>query len=285
MFENVRCAVVPVAGLGTRLLPLTRGIPKELLPLGRTPVLQHVIDELQQVAVDTSVLVTSERKAAIKEYFEATRDNHNAVRFVNQSQQKGLGHAVLCAREAVAEQPFYIALGDAVIKRNLSAESLCERMRRLCILENADAAIAFHEVPVDRVSRYGVAKPEAGFTATDEFFRLAGLVEKPPQALAPSRYAIAARYLCKPDLFRYLENTAPGAGGEIQLTDALQAWLKDGATILGVPLTADEKRYDIGNFESYYTAVLEYALRDDEFGASLGKSLGASLAAQYGMAK
>ena len=281
MFTHVRCAVVPVAGLGTRLSPLTRGIPKELLPLGRAPVLQHVIDELRQADVDTPLLVTNERKSAIKQYFDASDENHVGVQFVNQAQQSGLGHAVLCAREAVADRPFYIALGDAVIKTRASVETLCQRMRRLCMLENADAAIAFHEVSLDRVSRYGVAQPMPGFSDKDEFFRLDGLVEKPAQASAPSRYAIAARYLCTPDLFGYLEKTAPGKGGEIQLTDALQAWLNDGATILGVPLTSDEKRYDIGNFESYYTAVLEYALRDNEFGAALG----ASLARQYGIAQ
>ncbi len=275
MFEHAQTSVIPVAGLGTRLLPLTRGIPKELLPLGRLPVLQHVVDEMSEVGVTSQVLVTSQRKTAIRQYVESAEESHgNAFQFVDQSHQKGLGHAVLCAREMVANKPFFVALGDAVIKRDAEQESLCERMRRLCVAENADAAIAFHQVPLSRVSRYGVAKPQPGFKAGDTFFLLSDLIEKPPQELAPSRYAIAARYLCKPDLFSYLQKTTPGSGGEIQLTDALQAWLKDGAKILGVPLTASEKRFDIGNFESYYAAALEYALADQEFGPALAEQFG-----------
>ncbi len=274
MFANVKKCVIPVAGLGTRLLPLTRSIPKELLPLGRLPVLQHVVDELQQIGVDSQVLVTCERKRAISEYFTDTESQHvGQVQFVEQLEQKGLGHAVLCAREAIGNESFFIALGDAVIKQNTVNETLCERMRRLCDANEADAAIAFHRVPPDKVNRYGVAEVAAGFTEGDEFFTLKSVVEKPAVESAPSRYAIAARYLCKPDLFRYLSQTQPGQGGEIQLTDALQMWMKDGATVIGVPLAADEKRFDIGNFESYYTAAMEYALSDHEFGSALTSQL------------
>ena len=270
MFEHAQTSVIPVAGLGTRLLPLTRGIPKELLPLGRLPVLQHVVDEMSEVGVTSQVLVISQRKTGIRQYVEGADESHgNTFQFVDQPHQKGLGHAVLCAREMVANKPFFVALGDAVIKRDAEQESLCERMRRLCVAENADAAIAFHQVPLSRVSRYGVAKPQPGFKAGDTFFLLSDLIEKPPQELAPSRYAIAARYLCTVDLFDELSHTDVGRGGEIQLTDALQGLINQGAKVIGVPLKSTEKRYDIGNFNSYYAAVIDFARQDTELQALL----------------
>lgn len=252
-------AVIPVAGFGTRLLPLTRSVPKELLPLGHVPVLQHVIDELKQVDVDDFTLITCERKSAIRAYFDhADSDCH--PRFIDQPQQLGLGHAVLCAAEAVPSAPFFIALGDAVIRQAAQAETLCQRMRRLFDTEGADAVVAFHEVPRALVSRYGVA---AIHSKAQEHFVLQELIEKPAPELAPSCYAIAARYLCDAPLFDVLSSTPAGSGGEIQLTDALQSLISQGAKIIGVPLTENEKRYDIGNFRSYYEAVADFT--GDEF--------------------
>jgi UTP--glucose-1-phosphate uridylyltransferase len=253
-------AIVPVAGFGTRLLPLTRSVPKELLPLGRLPVLHHVMDEMAQAKVRRFVLVTSERKAAIRDYFSHS-DAEYQPQFVDQPAQLGLGHAVLCARELMGSSPFFIALGDAVIHhRDSQQETLCQRMARLFNTESADAVVAFHEVPADRVSRYGVA---AISSTRAEHFNVSGLVEKPAPADAPSHFAIAARYLCRPALFDLLSQTPAGKGGEIQLTDALQSLIDQGGRIIGVPLSAAEKRYDIGNFATYYKAVQDFLLHDD----------------------
>lgn len=253
-------AVIPVAGFGTRLLPLTRSVPKELLPLGRIPVLHHVMDELALLGVSDYTLVTCARKAAIRDYFEHADSEFNPS-YVEQREQLGLGHAVLCARHRIGDNPFFIALGDAVIHHDDMTETLCQRMQRIFVAQQADAVIAFHQVPLDQVSRYGVADVAE---TSDEHFTLRALVEKPEPAHAPSRYAIAARYLCRPGLFAELVNTTAGSGGEIQLTDALQSWIRHGAKVIGVPLKPNEKRYDIGNFSSYYTAVQEFIARDAE---------------------
>ncbi len=261
--------VIPVAGYGTRLLPLTRSVPKELLPLGRKPVLQHVIDELAVAGVSDYVLVTCDRKASIREYFEHESSPHKPL-FVNQLQQRGLGDAVLCARDLAGNAPFFIALGDAVIHEAETSETLCQRMHRLFNAVDADAAIAFHQVPRESVSRYGVADVLEHAT---EHFTLRALVEKPAPEQAPSLYAIAARYLCKPALFDELARTGVGSGGEIQLTDALQGLINDGAKVIGVPLSAGEKRYDIGNVKSYYSAVFDIVLRDDDLRELLSKTV------------
>ena len=301
---------MPVAGKGTRLLPLTKSIPKELLPLGRKPVLQHVVEEMQAAGVSQLVMITSESKNSIEQHFatdaELERQLHkqsktellDALRFlgegsschyVEQHQQLGLGHAILCARDAVGDQPFLIALGDARMSDSgddvTSASqapaltipennaSLCKRMIRLFEQSDADVAISFQQVPLEKVSRYGIAAIEQPYSDGDEMFILSSLVEKPSAEKAPSRYAVAARYICKPAIFDYLERTTPGHGGEIQLTDAIQALIKDGGRVIGVPLHATEKRYDVGNFETYYTAFIEMALNDPQCGDAVRKTV------------
>lgn len=307
---SVSVAVIPVAGKGTRLLPLTKSVPKELLPLGRKPVLQHVVEELQAAGVRKLVMITSESKGTIKQHFtpdaeleqqlsqRANPELFNALQFmssettcqyIEQDQQLGLGHAILCAKDAVGDQPFLIALGDARMGDHIQGSentpgatvelltennaSLCKRMIRLFEQSEADAAISFQKVPLEKVSRYGIASIRAPYNDGDEMFILSSLVEKPAVEVAPSRYAVAARYICKPGIFGYLENTSPGHGGEIQLTDAIQALINDGGRVIGVPLQATEKRYDVGNFETYYSAFIEMALNDPECGASVRKTL------------
>lgn len=307
---SVSVAVIPVAGKGTRLLPLTKSVPKELLPLGRKPVLQHVVEEMQAAGARDLVMITSESKGSIKQHFTADNEleqqltnrrdtdllnalqfmaSDTTCQFIQQDRQSGLGHAVLCAKDAVGDQPFLIALGDARMSDALGATesigdatgvsnaennaSLCRRMIRLFEQTNADAAISFQQVPLKKVSRYGIASIQQPFNDGDEMFMLSSLVEKPTVEAAPSRYAVAARYICKPGIFDYLEKTQPGHGGEIQLTDAIQALINDGGRVIGVPLQAEEKRYDVGNFETYYTAFIEMALSDPDFGDAVKKNL------------
>ncbi len=290
---SVDVAVIPVAGLGTRLLPLTKSVAKELLPLGGKPVLQHVVEEMQDAGVHRIVMITSEEKDDIKNHFRSNpalvarliKENKNdlaatlkfvssdtVIDYVTQPVQKGLGHAVLCAKECTGDRPFIIALGDAMIGLKQEA-TLCNRMIRIFEEQNADVVIAFQQVPQSRVGRYGIARLNSEYEPGDEFFVLGDLVEKPSLEDAPSRYAVAARYVCKPALFDYLERTVAGAGGEIQLTDAIRSLLKDGGKGVGVPLAEEEKRYDVGNFDSYYQAFVEAALADPRHGASLRKTL------------
>ena len=292
----VDVAVVPVAGLGTRLLPLTRSIPKELLPLGRKPVLQHVIDELRSAGIRHIVLVTGVGEDSIKKHVEIDENLEQQLRtkgkvdqltelesqtrdvqihYVRQSHQLGLGHAVWCAREIVADRPFTIALGDAMF--GLNSSSLCQRLHRVFNSTSADAVIAFQQVPKDKVSRYGVAQIGAKDIDSEGSFEVSGLVEKPAVADAPSQYAIAARYVCQSQIFKLLGNTKEGVGGEIQLTDALRELILAGGKVVGVPLRSDEKRFDVGNFDSYFSAFVEVACADPTHGDALKQQLKAIL--------
>jgi UTP--glucose-1-phosphate uridylyltransferase len=184
--------------------------------------------------------------------------------YTRQRQTLGLGHAVLCARPFVGSQPFVVALGDSII--GMHAESdVVRRMTRCFVERQASAVIAFEEVPEADVSQYGIARPIGG----GDVFEIGDLVEKPARAEAPSNLAIAARYVLSPAVFEALEFTPPGKHGEIQLTDAIRSVIRGGGKAYGVRLHRGERRYDIGNFESYFQAFVEFALADPRFGARL----------------
>jgi UTP--glucose-1-phosphate uridylyltransferase len=188
--------------------------------------------------------------------------------YTRQRQLLGLGHAVSCARSFVGNQPFVVALGDSII--GMHAESdVVERMTRCYHERDAAAVIAFEEVPHEEVSRYGIAKPKTD----DELFEIVDLVEKPSPREAPSNLAIAARYVLSPAIFEALARTKRGKGGEIQLTDAIRAVIRDGGRAYGVRLRPAERRYDIGNFESYFEAFVAFALADPKFGPGLRRHL------------
>lgn len=280
-------AVVPVAGQGTRMLPATKSQPKEMLPVGRKPVVQYVVEELVASGIRRLLLVTGPGKTAIENHFDINweliqnlreggkeellaelafeRQPHVNYYYTRQRRQLGLGHAVLCARDMVGQQPFVVALGDSII--GLHAQSrVVQSMIEIFEQRHADAVIAFEEVPEAEVSQYGIAAP---LGPVSDVFEVRDLVEKPSRAEAPSRLAIAARYVCSPAIFGLLAQTQPGKGGEIQLTDAFRLLLKEGGKVLGVRLRPDETRYDIGNFESYFQSFIAFALADPQYGAAL----------------
>jgi len=279
-------AVVPVAGRGTRLLPLTKSQPKEMLPVGRKPVVQYVVEELARCGVGRLLFVTGPGKTAIENHFDVDAELITNLRetgkeellvelaferedleyfYTRQRRQLGLGHAVLCARAVVGREPFVVALGDSII--GLHAESQVVRvMIEQFESAGADIVIAFEEVPPEEVVQYGIAKPRG---APRHVFELEDMIEKPEVAEAPSNLAVAARYVLSPNVFDYLEKTAPGKGNEIQLTDAIRKMLQDGAKGLGVRLSGDERRFDIGNFESYFEAFAEFAMADPQYGPAL----------------
>jgi len=286
---DIDIAVVPVAGLGTRLLPATKSQPKEMLPVGRKPVVQYVVEELTRVGMRRVLFVTGPGKASIENHFDLNGELIQTLRengkedlleeleferssvqyfYTRQRQLFGLGHAVLCAQPFVGDRPFVVALGDSII--GIHAESdVVERMTRLFRERNAAAVVAFEEVRPDEVGQYGIAKPKA----SGEIFEIEDLVEKPSSDEAPSTLAIAARYVLSPAIFAALARTRRGKGGEIQLTDAIRALIRDGGLVLGVRLRAGERRYDIGNFEAYFEAFVEFALADPRFGRHLKRHL------------
>jgi UTP--glucose-1-phosphate uridylyltransferase len=280
-------AIVPVAGLGTRLLPATKSQPKEMLPVGRKPVVQYVVEELARVGMRRILFVTGPGKASIENHFDLDPELTRTLRetgkedllaelafarapvryfFTRQQQTLGLGHAILCARAFAADQPFVVALGDSIIGMNAESD-VVQRMTRTFEQRGAAAVIAFEEVPRHEISSYGIAQPRG--PVDGDVFEIADLVEKPSPEEAPSNLAIAARYVLAPTVFEALAATPPGKGGEIQLTDAIRTVIKGGGKAYGVRLRAGECRYDIGNFESYFQAFVEFALADPRVGASL----------------
>ncbi len=283
---SIDIAVVPVAGLGTRLLPTTKSQPKEMLPVGRKPVAQHVVDELAQSGIRRLLFITGKGKHSIENHFdidgelvtylrESGRENElaeldferQALEFfyTRQRRQLGLGHAVLCARPLIGVQPFVVALGDSIIGINAQSD-IVRRMIATFVQREADVVVAFEEVPREDVFRYGIAQPRG---PVGDVFELERMVEKPDVAEAPSNLAVAARYVFSPRIFDCLAETKPGKGGEIQLTDAIQMLLERGGKGLGLRLRPHERRFDIGNFESYFRAFVEFALADPKFGPGL----------------
>ncbi|MEV6167467.1 UTP--glucose-1-phosphate uridylyltransferase GalU [Streptomyces sp. NPDC051954] len=274
----VRKAVVPAAGLGTRFLPATKATPKEMLPVVDKPAIQYVVEEAAAAGLDDVLMVTGRHKRAIEDHFDnaleleqvlaAKGDTvrldavHDPARLadihhIRQGEPLGLGHAVLCAQKHVGDEPFAVLLGDDLIDPR---ETLLSRM--LDVRERYDGSvIALMEVPPEQVHLYGCAAVEP--TGEDGVVRVTGLVEKPSREDAPSNLAVIGRYVLDPGVFDALARTAPGRGGEIQLTDALQE-LAAGGTVRGVVF--DGLRYDTGDKADYLRTVVRLACDRPDLG-------------------
>lgn len=281
---DVRKVVIPVAGWGTRSLPATKNIPKEMLPIFKKPVVQYVVEEAQAAGIDTVVLVTSQNKTIIEDHFDhnLTLENLlerkgktallNEVRAVaemvniiavRQKVQLGLGHAVLCAREVCKNEPFAVMVGDDLM---FGKQPGIQQLLDVAKAENM-AVVGVIEVPENKVDRYGIIQGEEFRPGV---FRVRNLVEKPPLGTAPSRLAIVGRYVLVPEIFDYLEKLKPGAGGELQLTDALQG-LADKNRLLAVKLRG--QRFDAGDWVEYLTANIYFALHDEDLHDDLVKRI------------
>jgi UTP--glucose-1-phosphate uridylyltransferase len=278
---RVHTAVVPAAGMGTRFLPATKAVPKELLPIVDMPALQLIIDEAVGAGVDHMVIVTSHAKPAIEAYFQpqpeviaklrsSGRDQladrvealgrDVKVSFAYQDQALGLGHAVGCAREAVGDEPFAVLLPDEI----MGDSSLLDQMARLCE-STGGSVVGLKEVPHDEVGSYGVIDPVGSLDAGG-VIAVRSMVEKPKPVDAPSNLIIIGRYVLTPDVFDEIAQVQPGAGGEIQLTDALKAQAAR-SPFHGV--VRDVLRYDTGNPLGWLTANIEIALQDPKIGPQL----------------
>jgi UTP--glucose-1-phosphate uridylyltransferase len=268
---TLRTCVFPCAGFGTRFFPATKVIPKEMLPLVDKPILQYGIEEARDSGLDKLIIVTSKGKETILDHFDRTAELERSLiergkldllaevdtvsRMVDliavrQKEALGLGHAVLVARDAVGNEPFAVVLPDDVI---LAEEPCLKQMRRV-FEETGRPVVALMEVAPDETSRYGIV---AGEMTGNRRFRVTDMVEK-PKTNAPSRYAIIGRYILPPSVFGHLEKTPRGAGGEIQLTDALQKLVSEG-DFYGYVF--EGRRYDAGEKLGYLKATVDYALR------------------------
>jgi UTP--glucose-1-phosphate uridylyltransferase len=286
----IQSAIVPVAGHGTRLLPATKSQPKEMLPVARKPIVQYVVEELVANGIEQVLFVTGRNKSSIENHFDhdpelfrtlTEANKHDLAQeldfrslqanffYTRQRFQKGLGDAILCAENFAGEQPFVVALGDSILGLNARSRAV-NRMCEVFEERRASCVIAVEEVPLEETHHYGVVQPENG---PDDCFRVVNLVEKPEAGHAPSNLAIAGRYVFSPLIFDMIRRVQPDKRGEIQLTDAIQMLCDEGRRVMAVRLTAEERRYDIGNFPSYFESFVEFALADPIYGPEFRKVL------------
>lgn len=274
----IRKAVLPVAGFGTRVLPATKTVPKEMLPVVDRPALQYVVDEAIEAGIEHIIFVTGRNKGAIEDYFDSAYELEDALvskgkdailaqvkattceagtmSFVRQQSAKGLGHAIWCARDIVGDEPFAILLPDVLIK----AEKGCLAQMMEAYNTVGGNIIAVDAVPEERVSSYGVIAPES---RDGQLIKMSGMVEKPAIEDAPSNLKITGRYILQPEVMEILKTQAAGAGGEIQLTDAMATMMNS------QPFHAYEyegEDYDCGSKLGYFEAVCAYAADHPEIG-------------------
>lgn len=266
--------VIPVAGWGTRSLPATKNIPKEMLPIYNKPVIQYVVEEAQTSGIDNVILITNRDKSVIEDHFDHNLQLEGYLQYkgkdemlkvvqdvaemvniiaVRQKQQKGLGHAILCARDAIGDNPFAVMVGDDLI---FSGTPGIKQLIEVAMSENMPV-VGVMEVPWENVDRYGIVDGEK---IASGIYRVNNLVEKPSREKAPSRLAIVGRYVLTPDIFDYLEKTPPGVGGEVQLTDAMQA-LCHARGMMAVKIRG--KRFDAGNWPEFLSANIYFGLQDE----------------------
>jgi UTP--glucose-1-phosphate uridylyltransferase len=277
---RIRKAVLPVAGLGTRVLPASKVIPKEMLPLVDKPTLQYIVEEAVSAGIEEIIFVTSRSKRSIEDHFDAfpeleavlekkgkrreLEELHHIERMaeyvaVRQPQPLGLGHAILCAKDLVGDEPFVVMLGDDLV----APETPC-LPRMIELYENyGGSVLSLFVCPPEQISVFGVASVK---DLADDAVKVNFLVEKPKQEEAPSDLALAGRYVLTPDIFALLEETQPGAGGEIQLTDAIQMQAAAGNCY---GLRFNGVRYDTGNPLGYLTTSIAYALKRPEIAPGL----------------
>ncbi|AWM88358.1 UTP--glucose-1-phosphate uridylyltransferase [Microvirga sp. 17 mud 1-3] len=284
--KRIRKAVLPVAGLGTRFLPATKAVPKEMLCVVDRPVVQHVVDDARAAGIEHFVFVTGRNKAVIEDHFDIAyelnqtlesrqktkelealaKDQFAAGRtsFTRQQEPLGLGHAVWCAREIVGDEPFAVILPDMLSRGSMSQMIGAYE-------KHGGNIIAVEEVPHDQTHQYGIVSVGQEFGQT---FEITGMVEKPPKGTAPSNYIISGRYILQPEIFDLLSNQERGAGNEIQLTDSMIRLMKD-QPFFGMKY--EGRTYDTGSKIGFLMANVAYALERDDLGPDFRRELEALL--------
>ena len=274
--QKVTKAVIPAAGLGTRFLPATKACPKEMLPIVDKPTIQYIIEEALASGIKDILIITGHNKRSIEDHFDYNPELELNLRehgkdellamvqeigdinlhYIRQKEPKGLGHAILCAKSFVGNEPFAVLLGDDVV---YNEEKPC--LQQLIDVYDATggSVLGCQTVPQEKVSSYGIVASEE--TVNERIFKVRDMVEKPKAEEAPSRLAVLGRYVITPEIFAILEQTAPGRGGEIQLTDALKVLAQE-QDMYAYDFVG--RRYDVGDKEGYLEATVEYALRRPE---------------------
>ncbi|MFI5273241.1 MAG: UTP--glucose-1-phosphate uridylyltransferase GalU [Ktedonobacterales bacterium] len=282
---KIRKAVIPAAGLGTRVLPATKAVPKEMLPLADKPTIQYIIEEAVRSGIEHIIIVTSRTKRAIEDHFDESPElraalekkddrvklemldaieNMAQISFTRQPRPRGLGHAILMAKDLVGDEPFGVLLGDDLVVNTGGTPCLQQLME--VHTTHGGCVIAALRVPPEQTQLYGVFDLEPGVGMDARTHRVRDLVEKPAPQNAPSDLAVIGRYVLTPDIFAALEQTPPGAGGEIQLTDGLRA-LRGREPIYAYEF--EGVRYDTGDPVGYLTTSLEFALQRPDLAPGL----------------
>jgi UTP--glucose-1-phosphate uridylyltransferase len=272
---KVRKAIIPAAGLGTRFLPATKAQPKEMLPIVDKPTIQYIIEEAVASGIEEILIITGRNKKCIEDHFDKSVElemelekNHKEdllelvrdisdlvdIHYIRQKEPKGLGHAILCAKAFVGNEPFAVLLGDDVV----DSEVPCLKQLMDCYKEYKTSILGVQTVDHEDVNKYGIVD---GIHIEDRVYKVKKLVEKPSIDEAPSNVAILGRYIITPHIFEILTNTAPGKGGEIQLTDALQTLIESEAMYA---YNFEGRRYDVGDKLGFLQATVEYALKREE---------------------
>ncbi|HFO1257459.1 TPA: UTP--glucose-1-phosphate uridylyltransferase GalU [Staphylococcus aureus] len=272
--KKIKKAIIPAAGLGTRFLPATKAMPKEMLPILDKPTIQYIIEEAARAGIEDIIIVTGRHKRAIEDHFDSQKELEMVLKekgksellekvqystelanifYVRQKEQKGLGHAISSARQFIANEPFAVLLGDDIVESEVPA------VKQLIDVyeETGHSVIGVQEVPEADTHRYGIIDP---LTKNGRQYEVKKFVEKPAQGTAPSNLAIMGRYVLTPEIFDYLKTQKEGAGNEIQLTDAIERMNNDNQVYA---YDFEGERYDVGEKLGFVKTTIEYALKDD----------------------
>jgi UTP--glucose-1-phosphate uridylyltransferase len=279
--KKVRKAIIPAAGLGTRFLPATKAMPKEMLPIVDKPTIQYIIEEAIESGIEEIIIVTGKGKRAIEDHFDhnfelednlmkkgkfellekAKEPSKVDLHYIRQKEPLGLGHAVWCARKFIGDEPFAVLLGDDIVK----ADKPCLKQMMDEYETTGGSILGVQQVPEDQTHRYGIVDAS---NKNDNLYSINNLVEKPEKGTAPSNLAIMGRYVLSPEIFSYLDAQKIGAGGEIQLTDAIQQ-LNEAQEVFAYDF--EGKRYDVGEKLGFVKTTIEFALENEEIGDDVQK--------------
>ncbi|OXM13701.1 UTP--glucose-1-phosphate uridylyltransferase GalU [Paenibacillus herberti] len=272
--RKVRKAIIPAAGLGTRFLPATKAMPKEMLPIVDKPTIQYIVEEAIQSGIEEIIIVTGKGKRAIEDHFdsafelehtliekgkftllrEVQKSSNLEIHYIRQKEAKGLGHAVWCARKFIGNEPFAVLLGDDIVQ----GEIPCTKQLMDQYEKTGSSIIGVQAVGVEQTERYGIVDP---LECIDRLIKVNRFVEKPSKGTAPSNLAIMGRYVFTPEIFTFLDQHQIGSGGEIQLTDAIQQ-LNETQGVYAYDF--EGTRYDVGEKLGFILTTLDFALRNDE---------------------
>lgn len=290
--KKVRKAIIPAAGLGTRFLPATKAMPKEMLPIIDKPTIQYIVEEAVESGIEDILIVTGKGKRAIEDHFdhafelesnlvekgklklleEVRRSSKVDIHYIRQKEPKGLGHAVWCARRFIGDEPFAVLLGDDIVR---GGDAPCLKQMMQQYDATGASIIGVQPVADNETQRYGIIDPMG---KDGRLYKVNTFVEKPPAGHAPSNLAIMGRYILTPDIFRYLDGQETGVGGEIQLTDAIQR-LNEFQQVYAYHFTGT--RYDVGEKLGFIMTTVDFALQNEELRAPLLEAMERIVRAEY----